>query len=161
MTTSMDSVDAEFAIAERRCAIQAIMREKSRSQLESRASMTSKRMPPADQTRTLYPEYGQRHPPSIYIYFFFLFPSLAASHAGKRQINSAGMRYTNGISTTSEAPPPQSCTITAVRRCHIPAIAAALSQTYKLPCCLGTSATAALLRPQQPQLSHNHNFYPP
>mmetsp|Transcript_2839 Transcript_2839/g.4146 ORF Transcript_2839/g.4146 Transcript_2839/m.4146 type:complete len:160 (+) Transcript_2839:321-800(+) len=68
MTTSMDSVDAEFAIAERRCAIQAIMREKSRSQLESRASMTSKRMPPADQTRTLYPEYGQRHPPSIIIW---------------------------------------------------------------------------------------------
>eukprot|EP00957_Ditylum_brightwellii_P187631 14287795-Ditylum_brightwellii.AAC.1 len=23
------------------------------------------------------------------------------------------------------------------------------------------AATAALLRPQQPQLSHNHNFYPP
>jgi hypothetical protein len=69
MTTSMDSVDAKFAIAERRCAIQAIMREKSRLQLESRASMTSKRVPPADQTQTLYLEYGQRHPPSIFFSF--------------------------------------------------------------------------------------------
>eukprot|EP00957_Ditylum_brightwellii_P130501 9955757-Ditylum_brightwellii.AAC.1 len=50
MTTSMDSVDAEFAISERRCTIQAIMREKSQTQLESRASMRSKRMPPANQT---------------------------------------------------------------------------------------------------------------
>ena len=72
MTTSMDSVYAEFTIAERCCAIQAIMREKSRSQLESRASMTSKRMPPADQTQTLYPRI-QATPPSQHIYIYFSF----------------------------------------------------------------------------------------